>query len=218
MAVTDTEVPRATDDSPASRGRSPGTSFAVLLVVGLLAGVATSYGQGALPSELTSLANSATSWCAVAVAVALLPRTWWASALFAFSAFVLLLLGYELASQIRVGFGMAPATWAFWLVAGALSSPVLGLVAWWARRDRRGVTAAVAVLAGIAIGEGVYGLTVVAATTSAVWWSISIALGALALVWHAARLRSARLSALALLGTAVVAGAFWGFYVYAPVF
>lgn len=208
MATTAVPLPDA-DRPLRGAGRAP------LVVVGgsFLAGVLTSVGQGHLPAALHDVANSSLSWSVVAFALALLGRRWWVCVLFATGAFVGQLAGYDVASQVRVGHGLALSTWAFWLVQGALAGPVLGLVAWWGRRDPGlGRALAVAALGGLALGEGVYGLTVVAATTSPVWWSISVGLGVAAVAAYAVSSRSGRWSLVAGLGAVLVGAGFWWAY------
>lgn len=185
----------------------------MVATVSLGAGVLTSLGQRHLPAELHSLANSSTSWAVVAFALALLARHRWSAVLVAVAAFVGQLAGYDVASRVLVGYGLAPATWVSWLVQAVLAGPALGGAAWWARRDPgTGRALAVALVAGIAVGEGAYGLTVVAATTSPVWWWISIGLGAAAVATYAALTRSVRHALVAAAGTTVVAAAFWWAY------
>ncbi len=73
-------------------------------------------------------------------------------------------------------------------------------------------------MAGVLIGEGVYGLTVIAETTAPAYWWGSIALGVVGLVAAAAlRLRGALPCVLALMTVALIAGAFVLAYVYGGV-
>jgi hypothetical protein len=87
--------------------------------------------------------------------------------------------------------------------------PFVGVAASWLRAA--GVRAALggALLAGIGVGECVYGLTVVGDTTSPVYWTL-IGVAGLALVAGllVRRIRGALPVALAVGGTAVVAVAF----------
>ncbi|MFY0406886.1 DUF6518 family protein [Solicola sp. PLA-1-18] len=200
-------------DDDRTRPRGPVVTAVALLGLGLVAGMLTSYGQGHLPDQLHALANSSTSWTVVAYVGALLARRWWTAVAFAYLTFVLLLVGYEIASTLRVSIGMGPNTWAFWLGAGLVVAFPVGYAAWAVRaRPAVGRLLSVALLAGLAVGEGVYGLTVVAATTSPVYWTISVVGGVLGLAWFAWRTRSARSIATAVLLTAAVAGGFLALY------
>jgi hypothetical protein len=141
----------------------------------LILGALTSFAQGVLPDWLRSFANSPSGWALLTVVMISLrrPRLLPAAGLGAVS-FVVLVLGYTLASELR-GLTYSPLTWgAIGLVAG----PVIG----WS-------TAAVlesrpllrvlgsSLLAGVALTDAVYGLTVVADTTSPVYWLIVGAAG-----------------------------------------
>lgn len=104
-------------------------------------------------------------------------------------------------------------------VAGVTVGPLVGLGAHWLR-TRTDTRAALGVggMAGILVGEGVYGLTVIAETTAPAYWWSSIALGVVRLVAAAAlRLRGALPSVLALVTAALIAGAFVVAYVYGGV-
>lgn len=123
--------------------------------------------------------------------------------------FVLLVLGYMVASQVR-GFVYDPLLFS---VVGVVVGPFVGVAASWLRAT--GVRAALggALLAGIGVGESVYGLTVVGDTTSPVYWTL-IGVAGLALVADllVRRIRGALPVALAVGGTAVVAVAFYVAY------
>ncbi|MDO9378457.1 MAG: DUF6518 family protein [Nocardioidaceae bacterium] len=198
MTATSHDRPTRTQDRPRRRG--PVVDVVALVGIGVVAGALTSLGQGHLPEQLSSLANAATPWTVVAYLCALLPRRLWASVAFAFLGFVLLLVGYEIASTLRVDVGMSSLTWTFWLGVGLVVALPLGYAAWAVHaRPRLGMLLSVGLLSGLAVGEGVMGLTVVAATTSPVYWSLSIAAGVLGLTWYGLRTRSVRS-----LGTAVL--------------
>jgi hypothetical protein len=148
---------------------------------GLAVGIATAYLQGLLPHALASFANSAGGWSALAFVLVRLSRAkpLLAAALGAV-AFVAMVEGYSLGSLWRGGFYAAPFTSSFTLI-GLVAGPVIGLSAAlsrWASHLLRPL--AVAPLSAVLIGEGVYGLTVVADTTSPVYWTIQLAAGAAA--------------------------------------
>ena len=102
----------------------------------------------------------------------------------------------------------------FWGLAAVVVGPVLGLAAW-SVRSRRPVLGPVTVgcVSGILIGEGLYGLTVVAGTTSSGYWIAQIVVG-LSVLGGVLTLRfpGIRPAALSVFSTAVVAGLFLVMY------
>lgn len=178
----------------------------VVLVASVALGAATSVAQGILPDEVASFANSASGWTLL---TALLlwwarPRWRWAALLGALS-FVLLVLGYTWMSQWR-GLHYDPLRWS---VVGVVTGPVIGVAAVWIRG--RGIRAALAtaVLAGVGVGEGIYGLAAVRETTSPVYWGLALATGGvLVAVMVAQRLRELPPKVVAMLGAAAVAAVF----------
>jgi hypothetical protein len=181
-----------------------------VLAASFLLGGLTSYAQGFLPDAAAPFANSASGWT---VLTALLvawaardprARTWHAAVLGAAS-FVLLVLGYMVAADLR-GFVYDPMTFG---VVGVIVGPFVGVGAAWLRAA--GVRAALgaALLAGIGLGESVYGLTTVVETTGAEYW-VAIGIVSLALlgVMLLRSLRGALLVALSTAGAAAVAGTF----------
>jgi hypothetical protein len=185
-------------------------SFTQVLLVavgaGLAIGVATSVGQGSLPEGLAPLSNSSGSWCLFAFALALLERHPRRAALVGFASLVAMLVGYALATELR-GYPVGSSMFVRWGAAALIAGPALGVGAAWLRGpDPLRAAAGVAPMAGILLGEGLYGLTVVAATTSVTYWIGELALGLALVVLAAIRLRSARGVALmlALSATATV--------------
>jgi hypothetical protein len=164
----------------------------VAVIAGLAIGIATSVAQGSLPEELASLANSSGSWCLCAFALALLERDPRRAAVVGFASLVAMLVGYALATELR-GYPVGTSMFVRWGAAAAIAGPALGVGAAWLRGpDPLRAAAGVAPLAGILLGEGLYGLTVVAATTSAAFWAGEVALGLVLVVLAAIRLRTWR--------------------------
>jgi len=188
----------------------PAVRIGIAVVLSFLLGGLTSYAQGFLPDAIISFANSASGWT---VLTALLvywsrARTGPAAVLGAVS-FVLLVLGYMVAAQVR-GFVYDPLLFS---VVGVVVGPFVGAAASWLRAT--GVRAALgtALLSGIGVGESVYGLTIVRETTSPVYWTvIGIAGLALVTVMLVRRVRGALPVALASGGPLVVAAAFYFAY------
>ncbi len=163
----------------------------------------TSLGQTYLPAEFHSLANSSSGWTLpTATLVLLLARSFPEAAIGGALSFVSLTIGYSVVSGWR-GFEFDPTTWA---VIGLAAGPVVGAAAHALRRGSILAAVGTGVLAGILIGEGIYGLTVISATTSPVYWWIAIVLGTSLLIGMLIRLRSGRATLIAL-GVAIVGAA-----------
>ena len=206
--VTRTPSTRAPVSLPAAR-------LGIVVVLSFLLGGLTSYAQGGfLPDAFASFANSASGWT---VLTALLvywsrARTVPAAVLGAVS-FVLLVLGYMVAAQVR-GFVYDPLHFA---IVGVVVGPFVGVAASWLRAT--GVRAALgtALLAGIGVGESVYGLTVIRETTSPVYWTVIGVAGLALVVWMlVCRVRGALPVALASGGPVALAAAFYLATVYLP--
>jgi Family of unknown function (DUF6518) len=177
---------------------------AVVLLVGLALGAGTATAQG---GPLGSLVNSAGPWALVAFLLALPARRASAAAACGALALVSLLAGYVLAARLE-DHPSSRSLLLFWGLAAVLVGPLLGLGAAWLRARvpvRSGLGAGG--LAGVLVGEGVYGLTTVAATTSAAYWAGEAVLGALLLALALGLLTSARDRLVAVAVTALVAAA-----------
>jgi Family of unknown function (DUF6518) len=189
----------------------------VVVVVGAaIVGGLTPYGQRYLPHTLSSFANSAGSWTVLTFALVYLSRsrTWLAAILGAVS-FVAMNESYGLVSDLRGIFYSAPLGSVFALVA-VVAGPLVGLAASLVRSQsgfRRALGCAVP--AAVLVGEGVYGLTVIADTTSPVYWWLQTAGGAAlaTLVPLRTGVRPSTM-ALGLVLTAVGAVAFYVFYAF----
>ena len=169
----------APGSSPSATSAAPptGVVLATVAVAGSLLGVLTAYGQAWLPHEVASLANSSGTWCLAACLLSLLARR--RSDAAACGALVLasLLAGYVLGADLR-GFPSSRSVIAYWGLAAVLVGPVLGLAAHAVARGSRAASAAgAAVMGGVLVGEGIWGLTVIAGTTSPPYWWGQIALG-----------------------------------------
>ncbi|GAA3627433.1 hypothetical protein GCM10022223_50900 [Kineosporia mesophila] len=169
-------------------------------------GAVTSFAQGFLPGVISSLANSASGWTIITVLLLLgfraapLP-----SALLGAASFVLLTLGYTLASALR-GHPYDPT---LFCLVGVVVGPFVGLAAAWLRERDLRAALATAVLAGIAVGEAVYGLTVVADSTSPFYWTLIGLTGLGLAAWMVTRRLQTSLDITLALGlTAVVAAGF----------
>jgi hypothetical protein len=182
---------------------------AVLIASALLGG-ATSFAQGLLPDGLRPFANSASGWT---ILTTLIVSTCKArstpSAVLGAASFVALVVGYQGVSTWR-GF---PTDETLFLIIGVVVGPFVGVAASWLTRDGWRALLGCGALAGIALGEGLYGLVRVLESTGWLYWTlISIAgLGLLAVTMQH-RLHDARSRLLAALLVVAVAAAFFFAY------
>lgn len=159
-----------------------------VVAASLLLGGLTSWAQGFLPEALSSFANSPSGWTlltALLVATAR-PALGWAAVLGVLS-FVSLVLGYTIASELR-GLTYSPV---YWGAVGVVAGPFVGAAAA-AVVGRHPIRAAVGAgaLAGVLVADGIYGLTVVADSTSRVYWTICLVLGGVLVVTTSVRVRT----------------------------
>ncbi|MFD6445503.1 DUF6518 family protein [Promicromonospora sp. NPDC060204] len=179
----------------------------VVVLLSFVLGGLTSYAQGFLPDAFASFANSASGWTVLTALLLFWSRLRTApAAVLGAVSFVLLVLGYAVAAQVR-GYVYDPLLFS---VVGVVAGPFVGVAASWLRAT--GVRAALgtALLAGIGVGEAVYGLTIIRETTSPVYWTvIGVAGLALLVAQLVRRVRGALPVSLAAGGTVLVAAAFY---------
>lgn len=177
---------------------------------GLLVGGLTFFGQRVLPFGLSPLANSSGAWCLAAFLMATANRRPRLGLLLGFVALATMLAGYDVVSEAR-GFGAGRSLWLFWGVAALFVGPALGVGAAWVRgANPVRAAAGIGVLSGILVGEGVYGLTIVAETTPAGYWMVQMVVGVgIAVAASLRRPRRAERLAVASVLTVVVAAAFY---------
>jgi hypothetical protein len=188
--------------------RSELAEIVTAVLVGVAAGAVTSLLQGQL-RPLDPFASSAGSWSAIAALLAARTRRPGFAVLVGVLVLWSLMGGYLLATELR-DLSMSSTFVPFWLVCGALGGPFMGLAGSWLRHDTAWRAAlAVAALARLLLGEAVYGLTVLAATTGATYWVLQTAVSLALLVgWAVRRRPDTRWLALAVAGTAAGAGSF----------
>ena len=139
----------------------------------------TSVGQQFLPEDLGSLANSAGSWTAICFAVLIVSRaTGWRAAVLGLLVFIALNEGYGLVTRLK-GFDYGILFDNYWTIIAIIAGPIVGLAAAWVRSSRAALVAmGAAVPSAVLIGEGAYGLLYVSDTTSPVYWTGAIVVGA----------------------------------------
>jgi hypothetical protein len=184
--------------------------FGTVVGLSFLLGGLTSYAQGFLPHSFASFANSASGWTVLTALLVFWSRARTApAAVLGAVSFVLLVLGYTVAHDIR-GYVYYPL---FFSVVGVVAGPFIGVAASWLRRS--GVRAALgtALLAGVGIGEAAYGLTIIGNTTSPVYWTVIGVAGVVLLGGMVVRrLRGALSVGLATGGAVALAAAFYVAY------
>lgn len=151
-------------------------AIATAIVVGLVVGAFTAYAQGWLTDEVSSLANSAGPWSLAGFAVARHVRRPAQACVAAMLTLASCEVGYAIATEIRGG-SNAQSTIAFWLGAAVLAGVPLGLAG--SLSTMGGVRRSVgfAVVAGVLIGEGLYGWTEIADTTDWRYWAVETLAG-----------------------------------------
>jgi uncharacterized membrane protein len=158
--------------------------------VGLTLGAVTERAQSLLPWSTSALANSAGSWVLVTFAVALTARNLCDAAARGTIGLVGLVAGFYIAQSLR-GMPVAPRTILFWTAAGIVLGPLVGVAAGAVRRGRPVAAALGAgVLGGLLVGEALYGLHYIAASTSAEYWHAQLAVGVVSasgLAWWRSR-------------------------------
>ena len=178
-------------------------------VVSLVLGAVTSWAQGSLPDAWAPLANSPSGWAAMTalVVMAFRPTLRW-GAVFGAVSFLCLVLGYTLASELR-GLAYDPTLWG---AIGLVTGPFIGAAAAGAASTRSlPVALGSGVLAGVLVADGIYGLTVVADTTSPVYWTTALVLGLLLVLATPLRLRAvAPIAVMVVAFIAATAALSWG--------
>ena len=194
--------------------------FALVTVVvgGLLVGGLTSIGQGTLPEYLGPVGNSAGSWSLAAFGLAASNRNSRFAALLGASALFAMVLGYALVSEQR-GYPSGSRLVVFWGAAAVVVGPALGVAAAWVRGNHSTqVALAAGLVGGILIGEGVYGLIVIADTTPIAYWAGQVLIGLVVIITVGA-LRLRRITAAGLSGIValLVAASVFGVYAANPI-
>lgn len=157
--------------------RSIALAVAVVVVGSLLVGGLTGVAQGALPSWVSSLSNSAGGWTMFAFLLIWLSHArMLLGAILGIVSLELLNQGYGIVSSWR-GIAYGTGFGSIWTVVGIIAGPIVGVGASLVRCGTPLWRAlAVTPLCAVLLGEGFYGLTTIADTTSPVYWTIEIVL------------------------------------------
>ncbi|MCE0536362.1 DUF6518 family protein [Kineosporia rhizophila] len=170
MAFSNTGNSTATSVITSDDATSDIAAATGVAALSFFAGALTSYAQGFLPDSLSSFANSASGWTLVTVLLIWSVRARPVlAAMLGAAAFVLLTVGYSAASAVR-GLTYDPTLFS---IVGLVVGPFVGIATAWLRERDLRAALATATLSGIALGEAVYGLTVVSQSTSPVYWTLS---------------------------------------------
>jgi len=162
-------------DPRASATHGRALRLGAVATAALLLGALTSFAQTVLPPSLAPLANSASGWTIVTIALVASVRPGPVlGALAGTASFVALVLGYTVASELR-GFAYDPS---FWLVVSVVAGPVVGAAAAAIGAPRPATRlAGAAVLGGLLVADALRGLTVLADTTAPASWVGVLLLG-----------------------------------------
>ncbi|MDO4075509.1 DUF6518 family protein [Clavibacter michiganensis] len=177
-ARTAARPPRSSSRPPARATLLAGLgATVVVLAFSLLVGGLTSPAQGFLPEWMSSLANSAGGWSMLAFLGVWLSRARpLLGAVLGAVSFVAMVEAYGVVSLWR-GYFLADPFSSMWIPIGLVAGPFIGLAAALVQHaSRRWTIAGVAVLSAVLVAEGIFGLTVVAETTSPVYWTLEIVL------------------------------------------
>ena len=168
------------DEDPAFRSALDSTTRVVATTALALAiGGLTSWAQGGRLGAFAPVANSVSGWTIPTVLLIALTRLrpgW--SALAGTGGFLGMVIGYTVASALR---GLYYNPMLFGVVA-VVAGPFIGVATAWLRSSDWRPHLGSGLLAGILVGESVYGLTAIRATTGWVYWG---AVGLLGLALHA---------------------------------
>lgn len=171
---------------------------ALIVLAGLAIGVLTVLGQGHLPGQWSTLANSGAVWLVVAfVAGSRMPTDGWAAAA-GVAILVGAVIGYYVSVPIIVeGAAANMRSVAIWTGTALVGGPVYGVAGrWW--RDERPTRRAIAValLGGILVAEGLYDVVTIRRIRTAGWAMIAAGLAAPIVLGRSARERLTMLAAM----------------------
>ena len=158
----------------------------IVVLVTVVIGGLTSPAQQYLPDALRSLANAAGPWFIVVfVAVRLGRSPLVLSIVLGIAGFLLLNISYGVVSELR---GFPYSVLNIWSIIAIPAGIVVGCAVTWLDSERKLVVAlGAAAPAIVLLAEGIYGLTVVLATTGPVVWILELVGGVAWITWASAR-------------------------------
>lgn len=183
----------------------------VVLLTTAIGGGLTAPAQEYLSAQLGSLANASGTWLAVVMGSILVARPRLVLAIIlGIVGFVVMNESYGLVSRWR-GYPYAGGLSSVWNRLAFGVGPVVGVASTWLRSSRPVLVAlGAAAPAAVFVGEGLYGLTVIAATTSPVFWTIELVAGVIVVVLAVVlRLRRVGAASVLLAATGVGAALFY---------
>ncbi len=129
----------------------------LVVVVGLLIGVATQIGQGILPDGLSQAANAISPWLFAAFLLGSRMPERRSAAVAGIGALVFALVGYYAMVQLRFGYGASTNSLLLWGIAALIGGPVFGVAGWtWRFESGWRRAGAIGLLAAVPIAEGLY--------------------------------------------------------------
>ncbi|WP_245991232.1 DUF6518 family protein [Bogoriella caseilytica] len=184
----------------------------IVAVLSFVLGGLTFYAQGFLPDAAVPFANSSSGWTLLTSLLVFGSRFRpAAAAVLGAVSFVLLVLGYAVVAGLE-GLYYNPLLFS---MIGVIAGPAVGAATSWLRARGFRAAAGTGVLAGIGLGDGLFGLTVVHETTEpGYWWAVVAIAVILLAVMLVRRIRGAGPAILAVAGSAAMAGAFLIVYQY----
>jgi hypothetical protein len=134
--------------------RSHIRSTAIVMIVGLGVGCATSFGQTHLSLPWHSLVNSASPWLVAAFAMGAVQRRAGPAVAAGTAVMVLELVGYYGTSHLR-GFPVGSSILVFWAACAVVGGPIFGVGGWaWRRGPERYSPLGAALVPAAFVGEG----------------------------------------------------------------
>ena len=128
----------------------------VIVVAGLVVGIATQILQGVLPDGWGVLANSGVMWALAAFALgAAMPTTRWAVGGGA-AQLVIAAVSYYVAVDVFENAGTNARATLIWSVAGVIAGSVFGLAGYWFSHHRTWRYPSLSLVGGVLIGEGIH--------------------------------------------------------------
>ena len=203
--------PTTSPTDPHAARPSARRAWPICLLGGFAVGVLTSFGQTVLPFELAPLANSASAWSLAAFGLATVNRDRRRGALLGVLALLASLAGYD-ATTLARGFAVSVTMGLFWGALAIVVGPVLGVGAAWVHdADPRRRAFGFVPMAGILLGEGLYGVLAIGSSTFAGYWIAQALVGA-GLAAFGLRRADLRTRVLVVGATLVVAAGFFVAY------